>query len=53
MDPGADAWLNRTSKAMLFVAGLSGVAIILYAVIKAYRHRRQIQHALLEAKEAA
>ena len=38
--------------AMLFVAGISGVLIILYNVIKAYMMRRKIQKTLMQAKSA-
>jgi hypothetical protein len=47
MDPAWDPYFNAVSKGLLFVAGGSGVAIILYNVVKAYRQRRQIHQTLL------
>ena len=44
-----DGPLNQASKIMLFVAGTSGVALILFNVIKSYVQRRKIKIALLEA----
>jgi uncharacterized membrane protein YfcA len=52
-NPAWDDYFNGASKAMLFLAGLSGVAIILAHVIKAYRQRRVIQHRLTEARASA
>jgi uncharacterized protein len=53
MDPQWDPYFNNTSKAFLFTAGLSGVAIILYYVIKAYCQRRTIRASLMtEIKKA-
>jgi uncharacterized membrane protein YfcA len=56
MDPAWDVYFNQASKAVLFAAGISGVVIILYNVVRAYRQRRQIQVALIgvagEAKAA-
>jgi hypothetical protein len=37
---------------MLFAAGISGMLIILYNVIKAYRQRRRIETTLTELREA-
>jgi uncharacterized membrane protein YfcA len=51
MDPGWDTFFNQASKAMLFAAGISGVLIILYNVIKAYRQRRRIESTLTELRE--
>jgi hypothetical protein len=36
---------------MLFVAGISGVLVILYNVVKAYRQRRRIETTLVELRE--
>jgi len=52
-DPGWDEYLNGASKALLFLAGISGCVIILVNVIKAYRERRRIQARLMEAKASA
>jgi uncharacterized membrane protein YfcA len=49
MDPGWDTYFNQASKALLFLAGFSGMAIILYNVIKAYRQRRRIETTLIAA----
>jgi hypothetical protein len=51
MDPSRDAFYNQASKAMLFLAGFSGVAVILYNVIRAYRQRRHIETTLIQAGE--
>jgi uncharacterized membrane protein YfcA len=42
-------WLNHLSKGMLFVAGISGVAVILFNVVKAYRKRESIRRSLAES----
>lgn len=47
LDPGWDTYFNQGSKALLFLAGLSGMAIILYNVAKAYRQRRSVATKLL------
>jgi uncharacterized membrane protein YfcA len=47
MNPEWDVYLNQASKAVLFAAGISGMVIILYNVIRAYRQRRQIQVRLI------
>jgi hypothetical protein len=52
-DPRWDKYFNGASKALLFLAGTSGVVIILTNVIKAYRERRRIQSSLMEAKASA
>ncbi len=44
-----DVYFNGASKVMLFVAGISGVLIILYNVIKAYIVKRRIQTTLFQA----
>jgi|LQYC01.1.fsa_nt_gi uncharacterized membrane protein YfcA len=47
IDPQWDSYFNNVSKGFLFAAGLSGVAIIFYNVIKAYRQRRTIRVSLM------
>lgn len=42
-------WLHALSKGMLFVAGTSGVAVILFNVIKAFRKRESIRRSLAES----
>jgi uncharacterized membrane protein YfcA len=42
-------WLNMLSKGMLFVAGVSGVAVILFNVIKAFRRRESIRRSLAQS----
>jgi uncharacterized membrane protein YfcA len=44
-----DQWLNSVSKGLLFVAGISGVAVIIFYVIKAYRRREAIRRSLAES----
>jgi hypothetical protein len=51
MNPDWDTYFNQASKVMLFVAGISGMIIILYNVIKAYRQRRRIETTLIELRE--
>ncbi len=51
MNPDWDVYFNQASKAMLFVAGISGMAIILYNVIKAYRQRRRVETTLTGLRE--
>ena len=51
LDPAWDVYFNQASKVMLFVAGISGVLIILYNVIKAYRQRRRIETTLIAPGE--
>jgi len=53
MAPGWDTYFNGASKAMLFVAGISGTFIIVFNVAKAYRQRRRIQTNLSQVREAA
>jgi hypothetical protein len=50
MDPAWDNTFNMLSKGMLFVAGVSGTAIILFNVARAYRQRRRIHHTLAEVR---
>lgn len=49
-NPAWDGYFNGASKALLFVAGISGCAIILANVVKAYRQRRRIHSRLMEAR---
>jgi hypothetical protein len=41
-DPAWDAYLNGASEGLLYLAGLGGVAVILYNVLRAHRRRRSI-----------
>jgi hypothetical protein len=50
MNADWDPYFNQASKAMLFVAGFSGVGIILFNVFKAYRRRRHVHATLIAAK---
>jgi uncharacterized membrane protein YfcA len=50
INPDWDKYFNQASKAVLFLAGISGMVVILYNVVKAYRQRRQIQTTLIELK---
>jgi hypothetical protein len=46
-----EAWVNRlnvASKGMLFLAGISGVVVIVFNVAKAYRRRESIRRSLAE-----
>jgi len=52
MPPAWDLYFNSASKALLFVAGMSGAGVIVFHVIKSYRQRRAIQHRLTEARAA-
>jgi uncharacterized membrane protein YfcA len=52
MNPNWDTYFNQASKVMLFVAGISGMLVILYNVIKAYRQRRRIETTLTGLREA-
>ncbi len=45
-DPSWNAWLNGTSKAMLYVSGIAGGVLILVFVFRAWLQRRQIQASL-------
>lgn len=51
--PAWDRHFNGASKVLLFFAGISGCAIILVEVIRAYRQRRRIQYRLMEARASA
>ncbi|MBF0224198.1 MAG: sulfite exporter TauE/SafE family protein [Desulfobacterales bacterium] len=46
MDSSNNYYLNMASKSMLYVSGLSGGALILFFVLKAYFQRRRIQASL-------
>jgi len=46
-------WLNMLSKGLLFVAGISGVAVILFNVVKTYRKRESIRRSLAESAKLA
>ncbi|MEW5945454.1 MAG: sulfite exporter TauE/SafE family protein [bacterium] len=49
MDPRYDALFNGASKALLFVSGITGAAIILFYVTAAYRRRNRMQALLWTA----
>jgi uncharacterized membrane protein YfcA len=49
-NPGWDTYFNQASKGLLFLAGISGMIIILYNVVKAYRQRRHIRTTLIGAR---
>jgi uncharacterized membrane protein YfcA len=53
LDPAWDARCNAASEVLLFVAGISGCAVILYHVIRSYRQRLVVEHRLTEARTAA
>jgi uncharacterized membrane protein YfcA len=53
LDPGWESGLNLASKIILFFAGVSGAAVILWNVIRAYLHRRHIRTSLIEAEVPA
>jgi uncharacterized membrane protein YfcA len=46
MNPNWDAYFNGASKFLLFAAGTTGMLIILFNVIRAYRQRRRIERSL-------
>jgi hypothetical protein len=46
IDPKWDVYFNTASKFLLFAAGTSGMLIILFHVIRAYRQRRRIERSL-------
>ncbi len=50
MDPALDVYFNQASKALLFVAGISGAGLIMFYVIKAYRQRRHIHETLMKTE---
>lgn len=52
-DPAYDAYYNQASKALLYLAGVSGAGIILYHVLKAYRQRMRVQSTLAISKVGA
>jgi len=49
-NPAWDPYFNQASKAMLFLAGFAGMAVILYNVVKAYRQRRRIATTLINVE---
>jgi len=46
MNPNWDVYFNGASKFLLFAAGTTGMLIILFNVIRAYRQRRRIERSL-------
>ncbi len=50
-DPAYNEYLNFISKALLYVSGLSGSAMILFFVLRAYFKRRRIQSKLLKGQD--
>ena len=50
LNPDWDPYFNQASKVLLFAAGLSGCAIILFNVLRAYRHKRKIARSLARGK---
>ncbi|MGD8321580.1 MAG: sulfite exporter TauE/SafE family protein, partial [Gemmatimonadota bacterium] len=53
MNPAWDGYFNLASKIMLFVAGVSGCGLILFEVVRSYRHRLRMQHQLTEARASS
>jgi uncharacterized membrane protein YfcA len=51
IDPHWDVYFNTASKFLLFAAGTTGMLIILFHVIRAYRQRRRIEHSLRGARK--
>jgi uncharacterized membrane protein YfcA len=52
MNPEWDTIFNQASKGVLYFAGISGMIIIMYNVINAYRQRRRIQTTLIKVRES-
>jgi uncharacterized membrane protein YfcA len=52
IDPVWDGWLNQTSKGLLMLAGVAGVAVILYNVFVAFRRQGRIRRRLASAVTA-
>jgi len=52
-NPAWDAYFNAASKGMLFLAGTTGLVIILYNVFRAYRQRWEVQTSLTRLREGA
>jgi hypothetical protein len=50
LDPKWDPYFNQTSKIMLFAAGISGCAIILWNVLRAYRRHKKVTMTLETAR---
>jgi uncharacterized membrane protein YfcA len=53
LDPAWDAYFNGASKALLFVSGISGAAVILTAVVRAYIQRRGVHATLAFTRKPA
>jgi uncharacterized membrane protein YfcA len=53
LDPAWDAYFNGASKALLFVSGISGAAVILTAVVRAYIRRRGVHATLAFTRKPA
>jgi hypothetical protein len=51
IDPKWDVYFNTASKFLLFAAGTSGMLIILFHVIRAYRQRRRIERSLRDIEK--
>ncbi len=52
IDAGWDRYFNLASKIFLFASGISGVVVILYQVIRAYRRRRRLSRTLQVVRES-
>ncbi len=52
MNPDWDIYFNQASKVLLFAAGLSGSGIILFYVLRAYRHKRRVVSTLAGGKSS-
>jgi len=46
IDPGWDTLLNQLSKFLLFASGITGAAVILYNVFRAYNRQRRVRATL-------
>jgi len=51
LNPALDLYFNGTSKAMLFVSGISGTGVILIQVVKAYVRRRRMYATIVAEPE--
>lgn len=51
INPHWDVYFQNASKFLLFAAGTSGVVIILFYVIRAYKQRRLIEHSLRDVQK--
>ncbi len=45
-DPGYDTYFNGVSKILLFASGISGAAVILYNVLKAFKQRMNVRESM-------